>query len=343
MKKRYQEPKWVPRSSSDGYFQKTPIIERYTNYVSLVRKFVIELGLIGLMILSILGLFLFGIEVFHQEIILDPIEVPEDIEKLGYTGIVVAEQLADAALNIELEIRELSAQSSWHKETNNLRGISTNTKIPDISVPGAQFSIRFLARFIRQEFGLNSIYLRGELVHENNDLVLTLRNLSAANIPVVRVSNNGKGIEQLFPKGGNALLKLTNPSATAIYAYHKFSNILTDSANGKIDYEQSVDFFKYCLKFPPTTDDKLAYILWGATLGDLNRPEEAIVQFRKAIDLDPNYALAYNNWGLALGDLNRPEEAIKQFQKAIGLDPKFAGAYYWSSGLLNLKRPKEAK
>ncbi len=66
---------------------------------------------------------------------------------------------------------------------------------------------------------------------------------------------------------------------------------------------------------------------------------------RKAIELDPNYAVAYNNLGgLFAIKLNRPEEAESLFRKAIELDPNRYAAYHNLSGLLfdKLNRPEEA-
>ncbi len=284
----------------------------------------------------VLGLELFIVEIFRFEIILDPIEVPEDIAKLGYTGIVVAEKLTDAAIVIELETRELSAQVSWHKDVVNTPEVGTNARIQDISVPGSSFTIRSIARFIRQELDLHADYLRGEIVHEGNGLTLTLRNLSDAKVPAVRISK--KEVEQLFQEGGAALLQLTIPSALAIHAYHKFKNQLSNSSTREKNYTQAVQLFEYCLKYPPTTDDPLVLYLWGNALRDIKRPDEAIKQYRKAICIAPKYVYAYNNLGNALLELNRPEEAIEQFRQANYIDPEDVYIYNnWSNALLDLK------
>jgi hypothetical protein len=108
--------------------------------------------------------------------------------------------------------------------------------------------MRTFTRFIRQEFNFNSTNLRGALFHKNDGLVLTLRNLSSENLPPLNIYKNGKGIEQLVQEGGAGLLQLTNPSVMAIYAYHKFSNQLTDSANLEANYIQAVQLFEYCFK-----------------------------------------------------------------------------------------------
>ena len=84
-------------------------MQRCASFAASLRQLVFDWGLIGLLLFGI-GLLIS--EVRRPEVVLDPIEVPEDIAKLGYSGVVVAEQLADAALNIELETRELSTQNS---------------------------------------------------------------------------------------------------------------------------------------------------------------------------------------------------------------------------------------
>lgn len=88
---------------------KTSLMQDYAEAFSSLRKFVWELVLV---LFLVFGLVLFVIEVLRPEVTLDSIEVPEDISRSGYTGIVVAEELADAALNIQIDVRKLSYQSS---------------------------------------------------------------------------------------------------------------------------------------------------------------------------------------------------------------------------------------
>ena len=341
MRKRNPIIRWKSRTGATAPpTAATPAMQRYASFAASLRQLVVDWGLIGLLLV---GSGLLISEVLRPEVVLDPIEVPEDIAKLGYSGVVVAEQFADAATDIELETQELSSQNSWHKEAENLRGIGTLSHTPDITVPGAAMSMRSFARFIRQELGLHSIYLHGEIVHEPNGLVLSLRNLSTANIPAERVAISGNSIAGLFPAGGRALLKLSTPAALAMHQYHQFNTHL-ESPTRDSSYAEAMQLFEYCLKFPPTTDDALVLYLWGSAFQDLKRPYEAIGQFQKAIQTDPNFSYAYNGWGNALLNLNRAEEAIVKYRKAIELDPKYVNAYINGGNALHrvLKRPEEA-
>lgn len=296
MKKSYFEQRSVRESDCSEAVNKTRSLSYFAEKALLFRKFIMEVGLV---LLALFTLGLLGKQVLQPEIVLDPIGVPEDIARRGYTEIIVAEQLVDAALNIRFDARKLSSnENEWSRMASypglalamkvGLQDISMNAHLPDILVPGAQFSIRTISRFIRQELGLPSIHIRGEIVHANEGLVLTLRKLSTEKVPNVRILQKDKEVEQLFRQGGEALLKLTAPSALALYTTQKWSR----STHQREDYEQLVQLFEYCLDYPPTTDNTTIHYLWGAALLVSKGYDEAIKQFEKAINLDPRFAPA---------------------------------------------------
>jgi tetratricopeptide (TPR) repeat protein len=73
---------------------------------------------------------------------------------------------------------------------------------------------------------------------------------------------------------------------------------------------------------------------------NLSKAEEL---YRKAIELNPNYAFAYNNLGVLLNELKRYDEAEVAYRKVIELDSNVAGAYYNLSNMLRaLNRDAEA-
>lgn len=56
--------------------------------------------------------------------------------------------------------------------------------------------------------------------------------------------------------------------------------------------------------------------------------EDALIEYDKALEIDPKHVSAWNNKGIVLARLGRFEEAIDCYDKAIELSPKYANAWY---------------
>jgi len=61
----------------------------------------------------------------------------------------------------------------------------------------------------------------------------------------------------------------------------------------------------------------------GVALDELGRHEEALISFDKALELDPNYVLAWGSRGIVLGKLDRLDEALLSFGKVVELAPSY--------------------
>jgi protein O-GlcNAc transferase len=82
---------------------------------------------------------------------------------------------------------------------------------------------------------------------------------------------------------------------------------------------------------------------YGLVLNALNRHQEAIDSFDRAIKLKSKYAEAHNNRGAALVTLGQDEAAIESFRKAIAIKPDYVDAHYnLGSSLRALGRSDEA-
>jgi tetratricopeptide (TPR) repeat protein len=83
---------------------------------------------------------------------------------------------------------------------------------------------------------------------------------------------------------------------------------------------------------------------FGLCLGDLERYQEAVVYFDRAIAVDPRYEAAWAYKGDSLNALGRHPEAIQCFEKAIEINPDYAKPYYFKAyALVNSKRKGEAR
>lgn len=67
--------------------------------------------------------------------------------------------------------------------------------------------------------------------------------------------------------------------------------------------------------------NSLNYANKGFVLFELNKFDEALVEYEHAIRLNPNNASYYNNKGFVLFNFNKYEEAKQAYEKAISLNP----------------------
>jgi tetratricopeptide (TPR) repeat protein len=66
----------------------------------------------------------------------------------------------------------------------------------------------------------------------------------------------------------------------------------------------------------------------GAALGARGRVDEAIAQYRRALDLHPDYADAHNSLAVALRGQGHRQAAIEHYRAALRVEPGFAEAHY---------------
>ena len=68
----------------------------------------------------------------------------------------------------------------------------------------------------------------------------------------------------------------------------------------------------------------LAHSNLGLALAGRGQVDEAIVHFRKALELKPNNAEAHNNLGMALAGRGQSDEALTHYRKALEIKPGYA-------------------
>jgi tetratricopeptide (TPR) repeat protein len=96
--------------------------------------------------------------------------------------------------------------------------------------------------------------------------------------------------------------------------------------------DDAITQFQKAVELNP--DDADAFYGWGLALYHKHDLDAAIAKLRKATALNPSYANAYYNWGLALYAENNVSGAISKFEKTVELDSDYADAYYnWALAL----------
>ena len=86
------------------------------------------------------------------------------------------------------------------------------------------------------------------------------------------------------------------------------------------------------LQFPSS---ELIFNLLGVIYFNLNRPDDALKSYRKALHLQPTYVQAHSNIGNVYDAIGDYTNAIDCYKKAIQLDPNYAQAYANLSNIFN--------
>ena len=100
------------------------------------------------------------------------------------------------------------------------------------------------------------------------------------------------------------------------------------------------DLNKKMLTYP---NSSILFNIRGAILASKNVLDEAIINYKKSIEINANYAQAYNNLGIAFHKLNKIDTAIKNYKKALSLKKDFAEALNnLGNAYIDFDKPKDS-
>jgi protein O-mannosyl-transferase len=99
-------------------------------------------------------------------------------------------------------------------------------------------------------------------------------------------------------------------------------------ALGILTFQRNVDYRSELAIWEDTVRKALgnerAHNGLGIVLAGCQRADEAIVHYRKALELNPDYADAHYNLGIALENSGRVDEAVAHYQKSLAIRPDYA-------------------
>jgi tetratricopeptide (TPR) repeat protein len=93
-----------------------------------------------------------------------------------------------------------------------------------------------------------------------------------------------------------------------------------------MDWKDEISFFHSTLKYHPK--NARLYLNLGNTYYEKGQIEKAVEQYRKAIEINKDYAVAYGNIGSAYLHMKKPDEAEEYLEKAIGIKHNYPIAHY---------------
>ena len=89
-------------------------------------------------------------------------------------------------------------------------------------------------------------------------------------------------------------------------------------------FDEAINNFRKSIQINPNNCEALKNL--GDALAAKGRFDEAIEHYRKALQINPNFPDALNNLGVALAAKGQFDEAIKNYYKAIQINPNSSGA-----------------
>ena len=110
--------------------------------------------------------------------------------------------------------------------------------------------------------------------------------------------------------------------APAVEFYRVFDNAWELAEKGR--FEDAVPEWRRALEMSP--GDARVHMNLGLALAASGKAEEGIAEYRKALEIDPENPEIHLNLGVAWAGAGNLDEAVKAYGQALRLDPEYAEA-----------------
>jgi tetratricopeptide (TPR) repeat protein len=266
-------------------------------------------------------------EVTRNVLIIDPFTVPKRFEEMGLTSEVMANRIGDA-------LRQTERNAKTTQMKNDQLAFARDEGSPlEVEIPGTKLGLKTVIDVTRTVLGRYPKHISGDIVIASTPEKTPQKSQAKVTFYITQGRDRRKAgefdvtaddIVLLVRSTAEVVLKEINPYLFAVTLYdcrhYEQASIVFDQITQDLSQKSSYRV--------------VTFNFWGAMLSGERKYEDAIAKYRKAIGVDPKYAVAYVNWGNALDDEGKHDDAVAKYQKAIELDPKFASAYVsWGNAL----------
>lgn len=256
----------------------------------------------------VIGLLIYK-ELNKETVIIEPFQVPTDLEKQNITGQAIVNKLLD-----QIEIINANADTAYKKL--DVKPVLFDSQL-EIVIPGSGISLKSLLQNVKNFLGKKQTRISGEVVLNNQILYLTIRVFGE---PSKTFSGSLNELDGILKEASQYILKYTQPYLLAYYLYYNY-----DVKNK----EAAMDMIKYTLTHEPRDDDAMAYNLDGFIKYEEGDFVEAAKLFKKALDIDPKNVDALNNFAYILYDNKNYDSAISLYNKSIDINPNYFYTYHY--------------
>ena len=285
--------------------------------VTPLRKWFVDILVMAVGLVFFVGAVL---ELWNTAPVMDPISVPKQVADLGYAGDVVAARLIDHTRKIE---RDTNAS----KDRSGAASAGGPSSLTTITVPGSGISLAVVVATVRRFLGQPEQHIGGEIVVDHSDGLTQYRMTVRIDGPDPRAieSRPERSVDAAIKEGARALTGLLRPCALA-------AMLLDEPGHNDVD-----GFINICLTDKAKRDRDWAYNLRGLRRYDRGAYDDAIEDFRRAVDRTSNYANALTNWARALHAKGDIDGALTKVDQAIEARPGYAYIHATKGDFLCLK------
>lgn len=248
------------------------------------------------------------VEMFRDRVTIEPISVPPGLAEAGYTSDVVANRLWDAIQQVYDEAKSAKERVS----------VLPSSRRVEFAIPDSGISFESLIYHVRNFFNAYETRIGGEIVCASDPCTrdsLTLRlRLLRSGMDIIELPAIGTLSEKDYlVQAAAQILRHIDPFVAANWQYDK-------------NPEQSLADLRRLVR-SKHTDEKWALNLIGNILGDRKQFEDAVVSYKAALELDPEYVIALSNLARVTSEMGRHDEAIVIASKALAIEPQYAAAH----------------
>lgn len=275
-------------------------------------------GFLSLPVMAVAAFFTVSYFVNPGTIIIEKMSVPQNFDwETGYTGYAVAGEFTRYVSDI--------AEAAGTNRGNRTTELTAQGR--SVEALSDWFGLGEPIRSTQVALGFLPYTFSGKLIKKGDALTLKVSGESPAYWDFV-MSEKGSvdDVSGLLKRGAIRLMEKIDPYLVAVYHFRE-----EKPGSGYPETKASID---YCLVHVPRQELPWVYALAGDVLRREGKYEEAVVKFRQALLLNPQFARPMMRWGNALADQGQHEDAIGRYKKTLEIEPVYPEAVVaWADSL----------
>jgi tetratricopeptide (TPR) repeat protein len=284
-------------------------------------RFIFSLVWRGLVVLGgACVIFLFCRQWRLNPLIIEPFDVPKDLQDMGLTGAVLSQRLADHIFALQQTAR--SDDGTAEQATVELPRMQV-----DLQLPGTPWSMGSAIRYLKQALRRRERRIVGDVVPIAKVYSIRLRSSDGRSKDVPVHFKDARGLDSALACAAEVVLLLVSPL--------ELGAILFSSEKSKSGYEKAKKAIEEHLATKPSKAHQAAYVALAAVskeMGDRVAMEENLELAKIASDvhlrrtfrprLGPRY---YNFLGGLARETGAPLEAVRLYRQALRMARRDVG------------------